>query len=164
VPAVNVVFQDPTCVARGNDLWVAYASGMFAPSPGMNAPGDAVFVARSTNGGGTFGTPVSVTGAPGSTQYLFPHLTGTPNGKLDLAFYQGTDAQPAALTRATSADGATWATSKIADPGTFTLDRTLASWLGDYLGIGSAGGSTFFAFTENSENKAHIGFVKAATP
>ena len=164
VPAVNVVFQDPTCVARGNDLWVGYASGMSAPSPSTNAPGDAVFVARSTNGGGTFGAPVSVTGAPGSQLYLFPHLTGTPGGKLEIAYYEGTDGQPAALTKGTSADGAAWTTAKIADPGTFTLDRTLASWLGDYLGIGSAGGSTFVAFTENTQNKAHIGFVKVAAP
>lgn len=164
VPAANVVFQDPTCVARGSDLWVAYASGMAAPSPSTNAPGDAVFVARSTNGGGTFGAPVSVTGAAGSTLYLFPHLVGTSGGKLDLAYYQGTDGQPAALVRATSTDGAAWSTAKLADAGTFTLDRTLASWLGDYLGAGSAGAASFFSFTENTQNKAHIGFAKAAAP
>lgn len=164
VPAVDVVFQNPTCAVHGNDVWVGYASGMAAPSPSFNAPGDAVFVARSPSGGGSFDTPVSVTGAPGTQLYLFPQLIAAPNGKLELVYYEGVDAMPAKLTRATSADGATWTRAPLADPGTFTLDRTIASWLGDYLGLASAGGSSFVSFTENTENKAHIGFKKVAAP
>lgn len=163
IPAVNVVFQNPTCVAEDKNLWVAYASGMAAPSPGMNAPGDSVFVAASTNGGGVFGPPVSVTGAPSTTLYLFPQIARSSTGKLELVYYQGTDGQPAALTRAVSQGGATWTPSKIADAGTFTLDRSIASWLGDYLGVASSG-STFVSFTENTKNKAHIGFAKVASP
>ena len=164
VPATNVVFQNPTCVAHGNDVWVAFASGMAAPSPSMNAPGDAVAVSRSSDGGLGYAAPVSVTGPPGTPRYLFPQLARGATGPLEVVYYAGTEGAPAALTRASSMDGASWSTAKIGDAGTFTLDRTLASWLGDYLGLAAAGGQSFVSFTENTKNKAHIGFLEVPAP
>ena len=70
----------------------------------------------------------------------------------------------AALMRATSTTGATWTASKLADAGTFVLDRSLANWLGDYLGVASTGAALFSSYTENTAGKAHIGFVTVATP
>ena len=81
-----------------------------------------------------------------------------------VVYYAGTEGAPAALTRASSMDGASWSTAKIGDAGTFTLDRTLASWLGDYLGLAAAGGQSFVSFTENTKNKAHIGFLEVPAP
>ena len=40
--------------------------------------------------------------------------------------------------------------------GTFTLDRTLASWLGGYLGLAATTAGAHVSFTENSQGKAHI--------
>jgi hypothetical protein len=165
VPAANVVFQAPTCAAHGNDLWIAYASGMAAFSSSMDAPGSAVQVTHSGSGGGSFDPPVTVSDGASGTLYLFPALTRDASGKLQIVYYQGAmSGASATLTMAASPDGTTWTTSPLAMPGTFTLDRTLANWLGDYLGIASPAGSTFVSYTENTQTKDHIGFSKTAAP
>lgn len=164
VPATNVVFQDITCAVHGSELWITYASGTAPFVPGQNTPGDTVSVLHSANGGTSFDAVVAASdGAPG-TQYLFPRLARSPAGALEIVYYEGTAGNPAALMRATSPSGAVWTRSKIADAGTFTLDRGLASWLGDYLGVAATGQALFTSYTENTQNKAHIGFVHVAAP
>jgi len=164
VPAASVVFQDPTCVAHGADLWIAYASGAAVFTPGKDSPGDAVQLVHSTDGGAAFGAPVTVSDGAAGTQYLFPAIVRGASGKLEIVYYQGTDGAAATLTRATSADGAAWATAALGPAGTFTLDLTLANWLGEYVGLAAAGGSTFVSYTENSQAKDHIGFLAVASP
>lgn len=160
VPATNVVFQDVRCAAQGSNLWISYASGTAVFSPSQDSPGDAVSLVRSANGGDAFDPPVTVSNGAAGTQYLFPSIARDPAGELEIVYYQGTVGSPANLVRATSQDGAAWTPSTIGSAGTFTIDRTIASWLGAYLGVAAATGATFVSFTENSEGKAHIGFTK----
>jgi hypothetical protein len=160
----NVVFQGPSCAVKGGDLWITYGTGMYAATGATNAPADVVGVVHSSNGGASFDAPVVVSDGAAGTLYLFPQIVKDPSGKLEIVYYQGADKMPATLTRATSDTGATWTTSALGSAGTFTLDRTLASWLGDYLGLGASAGSTFVSYTENSAGKAHIGFTKVTSP
>jgi hypothetical protein len=162
--STNVVFQDVTCATKGADLWIAYASGTALFVPGNNTPGDAVNVVHSGDSGKTFDAVVTVSSGPAGAQYLFPRIARGPSGDLEIVYYQGTAGNPAALMRATSTTGAAWTASKLADAGTFTLDRSLANWLGDYLGVAAAGNSVYSSFTENTAGKAHIGFGSAAVP
>jgi hypothetical protein len=164
VPATNVIFQDITCAVHGSDLWITYASGTAPFMPGQNTPGDAVSVLHSANGGTSFEAVVTASSGAAGTQYLFPRLARSPAGALEIVYYQGTSGNPAALMRATSPTGATWTASKLADAGTFTLDRSLASWLGDYLGIAATAKGLFSSYTENTQGKAHIGFIHVAAP
>jgi hypothetical protein len=159
VPATNVIFQDITCAVHGSDLWITYASGTAPFMSGKNTPADAVSVLHSANGGTSFDAVVTASSGAAGTQYLFPMLARSPAGSLEIVYYQGTEGNPAALMRATSMTGATWTTSKLADAGTFTLDRFLASWLGDYLGVTATVKGLFTSYTENTQNKAHIGFA-----
>jgi hypothetical protein len=160
-PAVNVVFQDVTCAAKGADLWITYASGTALFMSGMNTPGDAVTVIHSGDSGKTFDAPVTVSTGPAGAQYLFPRVAANAAGGLEIVYYQGTVGMPAALMRATSTNGATWTATKLADAGTFTLDRSLANWLGDYLGVARTTAGVFSSYTENTAGKAHIGFITA---
>jgi hypothetical protein len=162
--ATNVIFQDVTCTTKGTDLWIAYASGTALFVPGNNTPGDTVNVVHSGDSGKTFDALVTVSSGPAGAQYLFPRIAQGPSGDLEIVYYQGTAGNPAALMRATSTTGATWAASKLADAGTFTLDRSLANWLGDYLGVAAAGKAVLSSYTENTAGKAHIGFVTVAVP
>ncbi len=130
VPATNVIFQDITCAVHGSDLWITYASGTAPFQNGKNTPADAVSVLHSANGGTSFDAVVTASSGAAGTTYLFPRLARSPAGSLEIVYYEGTEGNPAALMRATSKTGATWTTSKLADAGTFTLDRFLASWLG----------------------------------
>jgi hypothetical protein len=162
--STNVVFQDITCATKGSDLWITYASGVAPFVPGQNTPGDAVNVVHSGDSGKTFDPVVTVSSGPAGAQYLFPRIARGPTGTLEIVYYQGTAGNPATLMRATSITGATWMASKLADAGTFTLDRSLANWLGDYLGVAAVGKGVFSSYTENTAGKAHIGFVTVAAP
>jgi hypothetical protein len=164
VPATKVVFQDPRCVAHGADLWISYASGTAMFSPSMDSPGDAVNVVHSANSGALFSAPVAVSSGPAGAQYLFPAFARAPSGKLEIVHYQGMVGQPASFVLASSSDGTTWTSSPIGPAGTFTVDRTLASWLGAYVGLAATATSTFVTFTENSAGKAHVSFAKVAAP
>jgi len=163
-PATNVIYQDITCAAHGSDLWITYASGTAQFVPGNNTPGDAVSVVHSANGGNTFDAVVKASNGAAGTLYLFPRITRSPLGALEIVYYEGTVGTAAKLMHATSPTGATWTVSKLADPGMFTLDRTIPSWLGDYLGLATTAKGLFSSYTENTQNKAHIGFAKITAP
>lgn len=159
VPAASVVFQDPTCVAHGNDLFVAYASGTAVFSPSQDSPGDAVQVTHSGDGGDSFSAPVTVSNGAAGTQYLFPRLgRDASTGKLAMVYYQGKVGEAAAFELATSDTGASWAPAMFDSAGTFTVDRTLASWLGGYVGFAPGAAGPLATFTENTMGKAHIRF------
>ncbi|APR78492.1 Hypothetical protein A7982_03839 [Minicystis rosea] len=157
VPATNVVFQDVTCAASGLQLWIVYASGTALFSPSQDSPADAVNVVRSSNGGDAFDAPSTVSNGPAGAQYLFPRVVRDSGPRLNVAYYEGKVGEPASLRLATSVSGSVWSVQPIGTPGTFTLDRTLASWLGGYLGLAVVGSQRRVSYTENTAGKAHIG-------
>lgn len=164
LPTANVVFTDPTCVVSGSEVTIAYGAGTAIFNPTQDSPADEIDVVRSHDGGATFDNPVKVVGKQGE-QYLFPRISRAPSGKLDVTFYAGTDGNPATFSHASSTQGTSYTVSPIAPAGTFTLDRTLASWLGDYTGFATPGASTgFVSYTENSEGKTHVKFAEIALP
>lgn len=161
--AAAAVFQRPSCVAVGDTLRVAYASGDAPFSPTDDAPGDAVEIVTSSNQGATWGAPVVVTEV-GPDQYLFPKLSRSPSNKLEIAYYQGQPGLDATLMHASSSNGTSWSRAPIAPAGTFTTDIVLASWLGGQIGASVPGGNAFMAWAENSQNVTHIAFAEVALP
>ncbi len=163
-PATQAVFQDITCAVHDQEIWVAYASGTALFTPGEDSPGDAVQVMRSTNGGISWDDPVEASAGAAGDQHLYPRLVRSPSGKLGVVHYQGVVDGPAELVVSSSTDGVAWTTSPVASPGTFTVDRTIASWLGAYVGFAIPGDVGFVSYADNSENKAHVRFAKIALP
>lgn len=161
-PATDVLFQDVTCVVKGSDVWIGYASGTAPFVPGESQPADAVEVIHSGNGGQTFDAPVTVTTAGSGDQYLFPQLALTPGGQLAIAYYQGVVNGSAELVLATSSEGTAWSGAVIASPGSFIVDRTHANWLGDYMGLARTEKAMVLAYGDNTEGKTHISFAKIA--
>jgi hypothetical protein len=139
------VFMDPTCVVRGQNVWVMSDQGTAQQSPAMMPPATSVRVSKSTNGGTSFGTPVTVTNGPSGALYLIPQLNANAAGTLAVTYYEGTEGNPAVFKKALSSDGgATWTVSDISNAGTFTINRAGdAGWFGDYTGL-TASGNTFY--------------------
>lgn len=164
VDPADVVFQDPTCAVHGADVTIAYASGMSGVTPSMNSPGADVMVLTSTDAAQTFAPPKAVGKLAAADQVLFPRVSRDANGKLEIVFYEGVVDMPASLVRASSTNGDAWTLAEIAKPGTFTLDRTIASWLGDYIGLAAPSVGALSSYADNTEGKAHVGFVRAGTP
>lgn len=162
-PAASVVFQDPTCVVKGTELHIAYAAGSAVFTPGEDSPGDSIYVMRSGNGGTTFDAPVKV--SSDAKLYLYPRLARAASGKLHILYYEGDgDGQPASVALSSSTNGAAWTASPVADAGTFTVDRTIASWLGAYVGFATNGAKGYATFAENSSNVSHIAFAEIGLP
>jgi hypothetical protein len=160
---LDVLFQDVTCVAKDNDVWVSYAKGV-GYTPGENPPADSVQVLHSTDGAASFLAPTQVTAA-GSDKYLFPKLHRSADGKLHIVEYSGQVGAPVNLELMSSDNqGASWTKSPLVPAGTFVVNRQLANWLGDYLGFSSAGTFGFVSYTENTLNKSHIAFSKISLP
>jgi hypothetical protein len=163
-PAASVVFQEPNCVVDGNTLTIAYASGAGQFSTTDDTPADAIYVAVSEDAGVSFSQPKAVTLA-NEGQYLFPRIAISPDGRLEIAYYQGVVDADATFMHASSSDqGASWTRAPIAPAGTLTTDLALASWLGAYVGLTVPGTSGFVSFTENSAGKTHIAFAEIALP
>ena len=161
--AASVVFQDPTCVVKGNEIVVSYGTGTAVFDPVKDSPADAIEVMTSTDGGQIFGTPSVVTDGSGK-QYLFPKLARSAGGKLELVYYEGVVDSAASFMHASSPDGTTWTRTQIASAGTLSIDRTLASWLGAYVGFATGASTGWSSYTENTSNKTHIAFVKVPQP
>ncbi len=44
------------------------------------------------------------------------------------------------------------------------MDRTIASWLGAYVGFATNGAKGYATFAENSSNVSHIAFAEIGLP
>lgn len=163
-PATNALFHDTTCVAGGANLWISYASGTAPFMPGFETPAGAAVVLYSNNSGTTFDAPMTVSNPSAGEMLLYPRIARSASGKLGVVYYQGKPDAPAKLVLASSLNGSPWTNSPIVDTGNLTLDRTIPSWLGGYIGFAIAGEKGYVTYANNSSNKSHIEFAEIALP
>jgi hypothetical protein len=165
-PTATGIEVEHSCAGNGNDVWVAYE--LDATGKGLAT---SIEVAHSTNGGQTFGAPVDALDL--STSKLAWHSTVVleANGHLDVEYYGG--AFPSDWTAGVyyvhSTDlGATWSTATVLRQPITLLDSRIGTWadnwLGDYLGVTTAGGYIYTTFTDNSSGVAHVDFAEAKLP
>ena len=161
-----LAFEDPTCVAKGDEVWVAY--GITSDNAGdpesTVAKLDKVQVAHSTDGGATFTSYTNAADTVATKYALLPAMAIEESGALDVVYYAGAmaDDPEGSYRRTRSTDGgATWSSSVVvSNPLTFSQDRASQLWLGDYTGVAASGGSIYHSFADNSSGTSHIRFVK----
>lgn len=161
-------FDDPTCVASGNEVWVSYGltNDTFG---GMNAPKlFALKLAHSGDGGATIDYRADATDAAAGMYFQHPQLVRETGGTLRLVYYAGQmEMDPkGSFRRSASTDGGhTWQPSvdvhRYVD---FLTDRASPLWLGDYVGAWWLNNTLFMSYADNTGMYTHIGFAKAATP
>jgi hypothetical protein len=161
-------FEDPTCAANGNDVWVSYGltndqmTGESA-SPKLYT----IRVAHSGDGGATIDSRVDAGDAAAGMYFMHPQLIRDGAGSLGLFYYAGnSDGDPmATVRRSRSADGMTWQASTVVyQPVSLIPDRASKQWLGDYIGFGAQGANLFMSYVDNSSGVSHINFDKAMVP
>ena len=161
--AGDAVFHDPTCVARGDHIWVSYDLGADNFVSDKLPQAVAVRVMHSANRGLSFDRSVLVSDAPLGTRYLLSTLA--MGQALELVYYQGIVGADAELMRATSTDGGlTWTHAVIAAPGLFITSRGASCFPGDYIGAAVAGGSLYVAYSDNTSGRVHTAFKRVASP
>ena len=182
-PSGNVAFQDPTCVANGDEVWLSYGrthDGYDVPvsrllsvhvahmTLGASMPDSDVVALNGSGGAMTIfdgGGPAPDGGiADGITPgfLLFPQLARRTDGVLGLAAYRaaGEDEGAADLVYVVSSDGGRSFANAItlATGLTPTLQRHVPNWLGDYFGWGPTGAGLGAAFIDNASGFSHIVF------
>jgi hypothetical protein len=164
-----VAYQDPMCVARGDDVWLSYGrthDGYDTPVARLQrvqiahmildatmAASDVIALAGDAGDG-----PVGSTTA----FLLFPQLAAGPDGTLVLAAYRATGEGigTAELVSVVSADGGLsfGKTTTFASGLTPSLRRHVPDWLGDYFGWAPTLAGMGAAFIDNASGFSHVVF------
>jgi hypothetical protein len=157
-----VAYQDPMCVARGEDVWVSYGRTFDSyDTPVVRLLRVQVAHLRA----GTVASDVVALDAAGSTAestafVLFPQFTEGPAGTLALAAYRASDegAGAAELVYVVSADGGLsfGSATTLADHLTPSRRRHVPDWLGDYFGWAPAAAGIGAAFIDNASGFSHV--------
>ena len=144
-------------VGSQGQLYVVWQDARFS-----NGARDAIAFSRSLDGGLTWATPLRVN-ADASVQGLIPSVNARADGTIGVSYFdmRSNTVDPTTLLTdywlATSRDGVNWTDRRIAP----TFDLSLAPiargfFLGDYMGLVSAGSNFFPFFTRtNSGNVAN---------
>jgi hypothetical protein len=164
----QAAFDDPTCVAHGNDVWVSYGVSQDPFSEQQSAKLSGVRVAHSGNGGHLVDRRSNADDQSAATYSMHPQLTREEGGALDLVYYAGNQAADpsGSFRRVRSTDGgATWAPSEIVkEPIVFVQSRADQRWLGDYTGIAWRDGALYTSFADNAGAQSHVAFARTKLP
>jgi hypothetical protein len=173
-PGEHTAFDMPTCVASGDDVWIAY--GLTNDTNNVLRADEltAIRIAHSKDGGKTIDARTSAgsTAGNGAGRFMHPHLVRDAAGTLHILYYAGTKAgdRAASMRHARSMDfGATWTASEsVGPPITFITSRTGLDWLGDYLGATALGSSVYTTYVQNQPpsggSVSHVAFAKIDPP
>lgn len=166
-PGENDVSTDDTvCVGKGNDVWIAYALSKDTTNPSNFLYKDySIRLAHSPDGGATIDSRIDVQDAGGGMYSMEPALALEPNGAIDLSYVAGNGApDPAGSLRwARSVDaGQTFgASTALATPITFDLNRSAPNWLGDYFGFVATNDRIYATYADNQTGVAHVSFASS---
>jgi hypothetical protein len=161
-------FEDPTCAAAAEDVWMTYGLSTDAFSTTASAKLEAIMLAHSPDGGKTIDTRANVQDTTTAMYALHPYLLREPSGALDLAYYAGSAEGDATgtLRRTRSTDGGkTWpATTVVKSPVVYTGRRDTPQWLGDYFGLAWGMGELYMSYATNTQSVVHVAFYRTAEP
>jgi hypothetical protein len=147
-PSGGAAFEPPSCVARGDDVWVAYGTGGGSGSALETPLLDDVWVAHVT---GQKVIRRRVSEPLGSLRYLLPFLTGDADGFALTYYATAKDGGMGTFRAAFSADGDAWGGAEaVHGPVLVTSKRGGLDWLGDYAGARLHDGALVAAFADNS--------------
>jgi hypothetical protein len=169
LPSEQVAFEDPNCVAQGNDVWVSY--GLTQGPQDMTTQNtdklDAIRVAH-TSDGVTIDYRVNAEDTKAGKLFLLPQMAIEDSGALDVTFYAGQmDQDPAGSFRRTRAPVPSMGfgpSTDLQSPVVFLGARGDPRWLGDYTGLTWSGGQLFMTYAVNASGSSEIAFGHPAVP
>jgi hypothetical protein len=163
-------FDDPTCAAAGNEVWVSYGLTNDNIAGGASSPKSyAIKLAHSGDGGTTIDFRADAADTAVGKYFMHTQLAREAGGTLHLVYYAGQADMDTlgSFRRSASTDGGhTWGASvdvhKYVD---FLQDRASPQWLGDYVGAWWMNNTLFMSYVDNGQGMySHVAFAKAATP
>jgi hypothetical protein len=167
LPDEHVAFDDPGCVADGEDVWVSYGLTKDPFGEEESDKSFAVRLAHSGDGGATIDARIDAHDPAAAAFFLHPQMTMEDSGAIDLVYYAGNmdkDLNGAyRWSRAESPAKGFGPSEVIEAPVVFFQDRDKPPWLGDYTGLFWAGDQLYTSYVVNTTGKAHVAFARVAT-
>ena len=159
----NVALEGPTCLARGQEVIVAYGLASGGVDTGRSALLSSVHIARSNDGGRTFTEHADI--REEGALLMHPALARGGGGDLDLVYLSGRgdgDAQASLRWRriaSLAALGTYTASRVVRAPLRLAARRDDPAWGGDYLGLARGGEILYAAFADNARGEPHVAFA-----
>lgn len=172
LPNDVVAFDDPTCVAENDEVWVSYGLTHDVTDPKATKADKSysLQLAHSSDAGQSIDARLEASDPTAGAFFQHPLITREDNGAIDLVYYAGQmDEDPAGSYRrariVSGEPGNAFGPSVVVEaPVTFLQARDDQRWLGDYTGLFWRGGELFTSYVTNASGTAHIAFAKAAAP
>jgi len=168
LPSEPVSFDDPTCVAQGNEVWVSYGLSKEPPGQMESTKSYAIRLAHSSDGGKTIDARIDAHDGAAGPFYIHPQMALEQSGAIDLVYYAGKmDKDKAGVYRWSRSDkplGGFSPSAAVESPVTFLQDRADPRWLGDYTGAFWTGKKLYNSYVVNATGTSHVAFARVATP
>jgi hypothetical protein len=157
-------FEDPTCAASGDEVWVSYGVSTDQFGTQQSSKLNGIRIAHSSNGGHAVDRRTDALDQAASKYAMHPQMVREAGGALDVIYYAGAkvDDPSGSFRRTRSTDGGvTWGPSEtIQSPEGFVPSRSDQRWLGDYTGIAFADGALYASWADNTSGTSHIAFAR----
>lgn len=163
-PLESIGLVTPGCAAKGDEVWVLYATSAGVGGPQDNDYLDKLRLAHSSDGGATIDWRVDAHDSAAGNLFLYPEIAGEPSGAINVAYYAGSSVgdSSGSFRYARAVNGKDFAPSTVvATPVVFDAARGSQRWLGDYVGLNWQDGSLYAAFGDNSSGTSHIAFFRS---
>ena len=168
-PNEPVSFDDPTCAAEGEEVWISYGltQDSLDDSVSVTQKLYSIQLAYSSNGGGSIAQRAEIADLAAGKYFMHPYLVREDNGALDVTYYAGVadEDENGSYRRARAALPMGFSPSSIVEtPLTYLQARSDARWLGDYNGLYWRAGQLYTSYVVNTSGASHVAFARYAEP
>jgi hypothetical protein len=163
LPTERPAHLDPGCVASGSDVWITYGTSSSPPTSDSNFldPAQNISTAHSGDRGSMIANRLTALDTSAGALGLLPVIVRESGGALDVIYLVGNsegDTKGSVRYVRDSADAGFGLSVLVDGPLTFTMNRTMTTWLGDYMGAVASGAKLLMAYPLNTSGTTHIFF------
>jgi hypothetical protein len=164
-----VAFDDPTCVAENDEVWLAYglSNDMLDSMAGKADKLFSIQLVHSSDAGKSIDARAEAADTAAAAFFQHPYLAREDGGTLHMSYYAGQQDMDESGTfrRARAPAGMGFEPSIVVEtPLDFLVSRTDPRWLGDYTGLYWRGGQLYMSYAVNGGGVSHIAFDEEAEP
>lgn len=168
-PNEKVAFDDPNCIAEGEQVWVSYglSKDPLDQMAGATQKLNSIQLAYSSDGGQSITWHMEVADTAASPFFMHPQMALEDGLVADFVYYAGAmDEDPNGSFRRSrvSLGVGIGPSSVVEQPITYLQARSDLRWVGDYVGIHWRAGQLYTSYVANASGAAQIAFAKYAAP
>ena len=168
-PSEKVAFDDPNCIADGDQVWTSYGltKDPLDQMTGNTQKLSSIQLAYSGDAGQTMSWHKEVADLAAGPFFMHPQMTIEDGVFADFVYYAGSmdeDYDGSYRRSWVSLAGGIEPSSAVEQPSIYLQARGDERWLGDYTGIHWRAGQLYTSYVVNTTGTSYVAFAKYATP